>query len=102
MYLIQILLPLRDNVGQPFPRDNYDVLRVELTRIFGGVTAYSRSPAEGLWEGKDGRVSHDEIIVFEVMADELDKNWWKRCRQTLAERFAQEELVLRAISISRL
>ncbi len=102
MYLIQILLPVRDNAGQPFPRGNYDVLRVELTRVFGGVTAYSRVPAEGLWEDSNGEVSHDEIVVFEVMADTLERDWWQRFRQTLAERFAQEQLVLRALSITRL
>ena len=46
MYLIHILLPLNDNEGRPHGRE---LLRaVELTERFGGLTAHTRAPAEGL------------------------------------------------------
>ena len=67
MHLIQILLPLRDNAGQPFPRAHYAEVRAELTERFGGLTAYSRAPAEGVWdEGGDGPPVRDDIVVHEV------------------------------------
>jgi hypothetical protein len=47
LYLIQILLPLYDNAGAPLPRELYDDVREELTRRFGGLTAFTRAPAEG-------------------------------------------------------
>ena len=47
-HLIQILLPLFDNGGQPFPRSDYMRVRSELTERFGGLTAFTRTPAEGL------------------------------------------------------
>jgi hypothetical protein len=47
MYLIEILLPLRDNDGHPFHARDYQSLRDQLTDHFGGITAFTRTPAEG-------------------------------------------------------
>lgn len=46
---IQILLPLSDNQGHGFSGSDYTCVRSELTKQFGGLTAFTRSPAEGLW-----------------------------------------------------
>jgi hypothetical protein len=51
-YLIQILLPLVDNEGQPFPHSDYMRVRSELTERFGGLTAFTRAPAEGFVGGE--------------------------------------------------
>ncbi|MGV3585606.1 MAG: hypothetical protein ACO1OF_01285 [Adhaeribacter sp.] len=50
MQLIQILLPLYNNQKEPFPTDVFTRIRQELTEKFGGITAFSRSPATGLWK----------------------------------------------------
>jgi hypothetical protein len=96
MYLIQLLLPLYDNDGQPFGRDYFDGVRNELAREFGGVTAFRRSPAEGVWVQPEGEVSRDEVVIFEVMAQRLERGWWTRYRRELEERFLQERIVVRA------
>ena len=49
MHLVQILLPTHDNHQQPFAREEYGRVREELTDKFGGLTVYTRAPAEGLW-----------------------------------------------------
>jgi hypothetical protein len=102
MYLIEFLLPIFDNVGQHFPRDEFDRIRQELTERFGGVTAYLRSPAVGLWADQAGRVRRDELATFEVMADTIDHDWWRRYREQLERRFRQEAVVMRATSVERL
>jgi len=71
MRLMQILLPLRDNRGKRLPRALFDKLLEELSEKFGGVTAYTRSPAEGQWM-KGARTKNDDIIVVEVMVEKLD------------------------------
>lgn len=38
MYLVQLLLPLYDNDGHPFPAAAYAELRAELTERFGGLS----------------------------------------------------------------
>ncbi len=101
MYQVQLLLPLYDNEGRAFVRAEFDRVRNELAAEFGGVTAYRRAPAEGVWH--DGtEVNHDEIVSFEVLAEQLDRAWWARYRNTLATRFRQEEIMITATQVERL
>ena len=102
MYLIEILLPLYDNEARPFGAAAFDSMRNELANRFGGVTAFRRAPAEGVWKESDGGVSRDQIVIFEVMADRLDRAWWAGFRGKLERRFAQEEVVVRATACERL
>ena len=103
MHLVQLLLPLADNDGRPFPAAHYAAVREELAGRFGGLTAYSRAPAEGLWaEGGGDRPARDDIVVYEVMVDALDRAWWAGFRADLERRFAQDEIVVRAQPAERL
>jgi hypothetical protein len=102
MYLVQLLLPLYDNDGQAFQAEAFNEVRRELTEKFGGVTAYARAPARGLWKEDDGTVVRDEIVIYEVMVDDLDHDWWSSFREQLRQRFAQDELVIRALRMDRL
>src|ERR1044071_3401299 len=98
MYLIQLLIPL----GRQFPASLYIALRDELTNEFGGVTAYTRAPAEGTWAPEDSSRERDDIVIYEVMTEKLDRVWWAGYRKTLETRFEQDELVVRAQRIERL
>jgi hypothetical protein len=95
MYLIQILLPLYDNEGKLFPQQEYERVRDELTERFGGITTFVRSPAEGLWKGGHTTTVHDEIVIYEVMAEQLDRLWWQTYRVELSGRYRQELLIVR-------
>lgn len=99
MHQIQLLLPLCDNEGHPFPQSMYLKIRDELTEKFGGITTYVRSPAEGLWkEGKSCAV-RDEIVIYEIMTKELNRSWWKEFREHLELFFKQESIIVRASQI---
>lgn len=102
MKLVQLLLPLFDNEGGAFPRNMFDAVRAELTVKFGGVTAYVRSPAVGLWEDDDGSIARDDVVLFEVMAEGLDRAWWQRYRGELEKRFSQDAIVVRIMEIDLL
>ena len=102
MYQIQLLLPLYDNEGRGFARAEFARVRDELAENFGGVTAYSRSPAEGVWKGDGGEVSRDRVIAFEVLVESLDRAWWAGYRDALAARFRQQELMITATRVERL
>ena|SRR5687768_5143891 len=102
MYLIQLLLPLRDNNNQPFPQAEFEFVRNHLTEYFGGVTAFLRSPGEGLWKESDNDISHDDVVMFEVMAEDLNTSWWAEYRQALQGQFRQEELMIRALKVTKL
>jgi hypothetical protein len=103
MHLVQILLPLFDNDGEALPQLEFRRVSAELAHRFGGLTAFTRAPAEGIWKESDSsHPTHDEIVVFEVMTEELDRNWWSTYRSDLERRFRQEEVVIRAQRIEQL
>jgi hypothetical protein len=83
MYLIHILLPLKNNQGRPHGRELFRAVAGKLTERFGGLTAHA--PAEGLWMEDSSGTSRDEIVIYEVMAEELEE-----------ARFRQEQVVVRA------
>ena len=98
-YLIQILLPLYDNEGHAFETREYVQLGGELADRFGGVTAYTRAPARGVWkDDATGATQRDDIVIFEVMTDTLDRAWWASFRKHLEAHFRQDTLIVRALN----
>lgn len=100
VHLVQILLPLFDNEGNAFAAEQYRGVTRVLTERFGGVTAYTRAPAEGRWQDDDG-VRHDEIVVLDTMVESFDRAWWGAYRRQLEREFRQDEIVVRAMPIER-
>ena len=98
MYLVQILLPVYDNDGHPFEPVDYVQLRSELADRFGGVTTYTRAPARGVWRDDTGGTTRDDIVIFEVMTEALDRAWWSGFRKDLERRFRQESVIVRALT----
>lgn len=101
MYLVQFLLPLRDNEGRPFARADFERVHTELTERFGGVTAFLQSPAQGAWK-EEGETARDEVVLYEVMAEALERAWWKDYRAQLERRFRQERILVRALGVETL
>jgi hypothetical protein len=91
MHLVQLLLPRYD-----------EAVARELTERFGGMTAYARAPATGAWKPAPGQTVRDDIVVYEVMVETLDRGWWHGYRSELERRFDQDELVIRAHAVERL
>ena len=102
MYLVQVLLPVYDNEGTQFPAERHHAVRDELSERFGGLTAYTRAPAEGVWKESAAQLSRDDIVVFEVMTPHLDSEWWAEYRRELENRFRQLHVVIRAQTIQLL
>ena len=95
MHVVELFLPLTRNDGAPQPRALFAAVRAELVERFGGLTAFTRAPAEGLWADGCG-VEADRIVVFEVMDEAFDAGWWRGYREGLERRFEQEEVLVRA------
>jgi hypothetical protein len=101
--LVQVLLPLYDDAGREFPRAAYADLRRRLTETFGGLTAYSRAPVEGWWQPDGERpAQRDDLVIFEVMAERLDADWWRDLKRSLEARFRQDAIVVRAQAVELL
>ena len=99
MHLIQIFIPLLDNKERAFSKAHYAHIRETLTKKFGGLTAYNRTPAEGLWKDEHNTAHPDEMVIFEVMANELDGPWWQAYKQQLKYTFSQDEIIIRVQKI---
>jgi hypothetical protein len=95
MHLIQLYLPLYDEKGATISHNSFVAVRDLLTQRFGGITTYSRAPAKGFWKDK-GKVKLDDIVVFEVITQRLDRKWWRAYRKTLEVRFRQKQILVRA------
>jgi hypothetical protein len=100
MHLIQPLLPLRDNAGHPYEDQLFQSINLSLVDAFGGVTAFSRSPAKGTWTNADHE-ERDDVVVVEVMAEALDRGWWQAFRERLQTDMCQAEIVVRTHLIER-
>jgi len=101
MVLIQLLLPTSGAAGADGLAPLAETRR-ELVDRFNGLTAYLRSPAKGLWTAPDGHTEQDEVIMVEVVTDTFDRAWWRTYVATLAERFGQQSIHLRAIPVEML
>jgi hypothetical protein len=99
MYLVQIFLPLYDNKGEKFSASDFRQVRDELIQHFGGITAYTRSPAHGLWQTEDGAAVHDDLVIYEVMVEEPDRTWWSTYKARLEQQFRQETMLIRAQTV---
>jgi hypothetical protein len=56
----------------------------------------------GLWKKEADSTHRDDIVVYEVMVEPMDRTWWAGYRAELEKRFDQEELVVRAMQLERL
>jgi hypothetical protein len=48
VHLVEIFLPLSSNEGTPLPSDEFGRVREQLIERWGGVTAFTRTPAKGV------------------------------------------------------
>lgn len=98
MVLIQLLLP----TPKAAAGDAMTLLantRRELANTFTGVTAYVRSPAKGLWTAPDGHTELDDVVMVEVVTQTFDRGWWRTYAATLATRFQQATIHVRAMAV---
>jgi hypothetical protein len=58
-----------------------------------------RSPGEGLWQN-GGNKERDSIAVVEVMAERLDRAFWRSLRERLERELTQDEIVIRAQQVA--
>ena len=100
-HLVQILMPLQDHQGQPFPQSVLDEMRRDLIAHFSGVTTHLRAPAPSV-TASEGTGRHADIVVFEVMCERLDRCWWHDYRRHLESRFRQQEIIVRAVPVEKL
>ena len=101
MVLIQLLLPTNAEANAEGLSPLAETRR-ELAKRFNGLTAYLRSPAKGWWTAPDGHAEQDDVVMVEVVTDTFDRAWWRTYVATLAARFGQRSMHLRAVPVDML
>jgi hypothetical protein len=96
-HLVQILLPAT-GAGGPIAAAQLEAVLRELTERFGGVTAYTRTPAQGLWK-HSGDTDRDTVVMVEVVVDVFDPEWWATYRLALERTFRQAVIHTRAFPV---
>ena|SRR5436190_16262806 len=102
MVLIQLLLPTKQASDSADGVRPIALTRQELASRFKGLTAYLRAPAKGLWTAPDGHAEQDDVVMVEVVTETFDRTWWRLYAGTLAERFQQDAIHIRAVSVEML
>ena len=74
MVLIQLLLPtvVRTTDASHSTVASLADTRRELEQQFDGLTAYTRSIAQGVWTAPDGRTETDEMLLIEVVTEHFE------------------------------
>lgn len=98
--LIQIFLPATSTKSKSYPQDLYDQLLQKLTTKFKGATSYQKSSVTGFWKNDEGKKEKDELIIFEVMSDEFDVDFWERYKEELKKAFKQKDIVIRCFDMN--
>jgi hypothetical protein len=88
VYVIQVRLPLCGREGAGRPEGVFRQVEAELVERFGRVTAYLRKPAKKRAPATRDPLEREELVVFEVLARDVDRSWWGKYRRLLAKRFA--------------
>jgi hypothetical protein len=96
MHLVETFLP-----ADPRLSSKRRALCRELAERFGGLTAFTRAPAKGLFADA-GQQIEDDIVILEIMTDVLEDAWWTALRVRLEDDFQQEQILIRAAGVKKL
>lgn len=99
MHLVQVFFPLTETSAR---KGALARLRWLLLAKFGGVTAFTRAPAQGAWLDSDDGVDADQIVIVEAMVETLDAAWWAMLREELETSLGEEEILIRAHLVQKL
>jgi hypothetical protein len=94
MQIVEVFLPLETGCGHRIGAEVIKGIINGLADCFGGATAFTRSPADGLWK-HGSSLEKDRIVIIEVMVREVDDAWWSGYRRRLEEEFEQDEVMIR-------
>jgi len=92
--IYEIYLPLRYSDGHPIEEEKFGLTREELVGRFGGLTSTPPGfPLEGWWRSLHG-VVRDDIAIWTVVTQVDDDLFFLEYKETLKQRFIQEDIFL--------
>lgn len=92
---VELFIPLINQQNNTSIHKKYNQLRIQLLSKFGGLTIYKRTPVEGLWNDENEKTVQDDIMIYEIMIQQVDLNYWKDLKRSLEKSLNQEEIIIR-------
>jgi hypothetical protein len=94
-YRFEMLIPLADNEGHPFPWSKIERVGNTLMEQFEGCRSQPLAPHLGLWKYRD-IVYREPLLLFTVDAPRSDESldWMLAYKQRLKRQFKQVEIYL--------
>jgi hypothetical protein len=92
-YRFEVLIPLADNEGRPFPWSRIEGVSTRLPKRFGGCRSQPFAPHLGLWKYR-GVVYREGLLLLTVDAPRADASleWMLAFKQRLKRQFQQLEI----------
>jgi hypothetical protein len=98
MHLVQLLFLLYSVQAFHSNRKRFAEVRNELVDRFGGITAYTT--CSGDWTMARKRADfRDDLIIYEIIVEKLEEDWWRQYRALVENRFQQKSIVVRTREI---
>ena len=94
-YRFEILIPLADNRGRPFPWARVHEVALELRDRFEGCRTQSLAPYLGMWKYR-GKIYQEGFVLIVAEAPRSDDslNWMLTYKQRLKKQFRQIDVYL--------
>ncbi len=94
-YRFELLIPLADNAGRPFPWAKLERVANTLTRHFEGCRCQPLAPHLGMWRHR-GIVYREGLLLFTVDAPRSDESldWMLSYKERLQRQFNQVAVYL--------
>jgi hypothetical protein len=94
-YRFELLIPLADNKGRPFPSSKIEGVGNTLLQRFAGCRCQPYSPYLGTWKHR-GHLYRDNLLLFLVDAPRSDESltWMLAFKERLKRQFHQLEIYL--------
>jgi hypothetical protein len=94
-YGFELLVPLADNQGRPFPVSKIECVSPALLERFGGCRSQPLAPHLGLWSHR-GIVDREGLLLFTVDVPRSDESldWMAAYKERLKRQFNQVEIYL--------
>ena len=87
-----ILIPLQDNNGEPFSRQQFAELENRLLEAFGGFT--DGGTVQGAWRSDSGIIYHDRSTRYEVAINPNEEATFLTMAKWAATHFGQEAILI--------
>ncbi len=97
--LIQLFLPTTSENGKAFPGTYFHAVKQKLGKKFDSLSVYLKSPLIGNIKNDEPTLAKDTVLVYEVISDTVETDYWSQYQQFLQKQFKQDYIVIRCLDM---